>query len=276
MRVSTMRMLCLVVGFARGFDAPCTELIAENGPETVYFFVGFDKTGSSTMQQVLRRYFPGSRYASPENRYACTETSYIFYTWGMFGAFDVSAFLGQRTIKFFTVLRDPFERLGSSYNYFCADCAEDGRQCRSVRAENEPKFEPQLFCPDMTIFEYAQAFQDVYTRAFAHADSTNDHDAPLGHQITQDDYDKALSWIHRTKPFFMFTTSFTETEPFYFLGEFLKSDVLKKITVASHSNSHAHRIAFREYEIQNISSTFLAWDLKLYRWLENKYQQPVW
>ena len=228
------------------------------------------------MQTMLSKFYSKDVYMNgAKNGGGCriTNTTQIYYTWGMYGEFDMSYMLpAGRRLLFFTLLRDPMERLDSSYNYFCLDCAENGRQCHKARGENG-EIVDDIDCPNMNLIEYAEAYQDLYVRTFGNAEWK----VFLRYKSTMEDFVRAQQWIDRNKPYIIFTKQFAETgqEPFYELGEFLQNDAMKQIEGAPHSNSHAHTFSAPLDVIHNITATYFTWDYMLLRWIENDYVQPV-
>lgn len=94
-----------------------------------------------------------------------------------YAAVNVAAYNGfhfcekqsPRPCRYFTLLRNPVNRLKSAFSYFCTSCEENGRQCDG--GFDVRQYAGMLTCPNMTFLDYAGAFQSVYTRAFAsHAD----------------------------------------------------------------------------------------------------------
>jgi hypothetical protein len=72
--------------------------------------------------------------------------------------------LAPRPCEYFTLLRDPVDRLYADYASNCRACKEAGRCSGNDRVRSGFG---RLMCPDMTIEEYARYFGNVYTRAFA-------------------------------------------------------------------------------------------------------------
>ena len=274
-----MRSLVVWLLLGRAVGGPRTlcgrsidETFAMVPAETVYFFLGFDKTGSTSMQRLLMKYYPAESYMSGFSDCVLTSTTHIFYRWGMTGEFDIRRTIAPKQIKFFTVLRDPLERLDSAYNYFCADCQEEGRQCKmsKTNASMPIYYDYHLFCPEMTIYDYAIAFQDIYVRAFSHATET----VGLSYVSTQTDFDNAVQWIRDAQPYIIFSSDFTGADPFRPLGDFLENDDIRHLRGIPRSNVHSHVFSAPPDAIASINSTFLSWDYKLTSWILSEYQQP--
>ena len=70
-----------------------------------------------------------------------------------------------RTCRYFTVLREPLERMVSSYNYFCVGCADNNAHCSrrfnhdSSRGLDQGR-KRAIVCPNMTLLEYARVAVD--------------------------------------------------------------------------------------------------------------------
>ena len=62
---------------------------------------------------------------------------------------------GRRCV-FYTILRDPIDRIFSAYSYFCQSCAEHNRQCNDF-----------FGCPDIDVLSYASKFGNIYTKFFS-------------------------------------------------------------------------------------------------------------
>jgi hypothetical protein len=171
-----------------------SELLDELPQGKIFVYVAFDKTGSTTFRRILTQRenehgWPtyegepchissfnksdGLRCASVpgiENDKHVTNKSYLNIIFPLFLSdgdviieYNRPSYCNETTrpCKYFTVLRDPIDRILSAYSYFCQGCAEGGRQCRGYQ---DPK---HLICPNMTLFEYAEYFGSVYTQGFA-------------------------------------------------------------------------------------------------------------
>ena len=248
------------------------------GQDPIFLFLGLDKTGSTTIQTLLMRFLPEGSYVSAKTDCQVHENTRIFYTFSMRGDFDMSVKLSPRTVRFFTVLRDPYERLESAYNYFCASCEEGGRQCRSEKTfvdgkRIKPRREHELTCPNMTMLEYADAFQDIYVRAFSHAEGPSR--VELSFESHQHTYAAAVTWIETKKPLIMFTTTFKEKKPLKPLGHFLGTDVFDSMKVIPHDNHHDHSIIVPQDIQETLKDKYFKWDYRLFEWLQKDYRQPV-
>lgn len=90
---------------------------------------------------------------------------------------------GSRPCRYILLLRDPIDRLISSYNFFCVACQEDGRECRQAGLDNpncnqagldNPKCRPSdLDCPRVSLIEYALAKGSYYANTIGPRSSPN-------------------------------------------------------------------------------------------------------
>jgi len=90
---------------------------------------------------------------------------------------------GSRPCRYILLLRDPIDRLISSYNFFCVACQEDGRECRQAGLDNptcnqagldHPKCRPSdLDCPRVSLIEYALAKGSYYANTVFPRSSPN-------------------------------------------------------------------------------------------------------
>ena len=135
-------------------------------------FVHEDKTGSTTVRSTLR----AAQFASRQERWLCDlehssnkTFEYLEETCqhadvviGNVENFGLCS-LTRRPCRYFTVLREPVDRLVSSYNYFCSSCREQGKFCwQNVKAQ-------QLWnasCPSMSFLHYAAIHANTYTWHF--------------------------------------------------------------------------------------------------------------
>lgn len=67
--------------------------------------------------------------------------------------------------KYFTLLRHPMARMQSAYDYFCRDCAENGRFCKNkrFRARNGN------LCPSMEVHDFAFLVGNAYVHELSGA-----------------------------------------------------------------------------------------------------------
>lgn len=174
---------------------------SREGP--LYAFMGFERAGDTLMHKVLARrqnqfspacfwpylQVPGRRHARRLDAFehgrpicdihergsqTCHQKTCDFSAVSVDAMMDASKTrfcednqvggLAPRPCEYFTLLRDPVDRLYADYASNCRACKEAGR-C-SNNDPVRPGFGP-LTCPDMTIEAYARYFGNVYTRAFA-------------------------------------------------------------------------------------------------------------
>lgn len=82
-----------------------------------------------------------------------------------------------RPCRYFTLMRDPVARMISDYKHFCRNCAENGLQCRLLKAEKElwarrhPGEPLPQTCPKISITEYARRRANPYVRRFSLVDA---------------------------------------------------------------------------------------------------------
>ena len=78
--------------------------------------------------------------------------------------------LFRRPCRYFTVIREPVDRLVSSYNYFCLSC-KDGKLCPSMekgagRTVVQAERLWNASCPSMSFLEYTAIYANMYTWHF--------------------------------------------------------------------------------------------------------------
>ncbi|KAJ8601161.1 hypothetical protein CTAYLR_008281 [Chrysophaeum taylorii] len=242
------------VGFWGGHGWNLSRLEGE-GP--VHIFVGFDKAGSSSMQNVLhaslRRKFHSPK---PDFQFDAALRPIlkddVVYVSAMYNGADlVCDKLNRRPCDYFTLLRDPLDRLVSAYNYFCRDCEEEGRQCGGVEAPN------YLTCPNMTLAAYASYFGNVYTRAFSSVSKPVRPPDPEFWDIGPTHLDKARDFLtSRVLAIFMDDTDL------HHLSTLLRADIRN----LPKSNPHAHKLHFDPDQLKTIERTYLRYDKLLYDW----------
>ena len=137
-------------------------------PLTIFVHEG--KTGSSTIRTVLREAQLSNRAA----RWLCKiENSNMTHgedimhecAWAdvIIGAKFGECSLSKRPCLYFTVLREPVDRLVSAYNYFCLDCREQEKYCNDVLTKGHFN----ATCPHMSFLEFAAMHANKYTWHFS-------------------------------------------------------------------------------------------------------------
>lgn len=160
----------------------------------LYVFLAFDKVGSTSMRDWMK-----ALSADGETNPCNTWTDGIekcrnlpggsFVNEGAMYGFDFCEKLVlDRPCQYFTILRDPIQRILSSYKYFCVECQENGRQCIGG---SEALYRKVLRCPNMTIVEYARALGSPYTRSFANHGTKK---IPFDFPLTQEHLKKAFDF----------------------------------------------------------------------------------
>merc|ERR1719460_2132893 len=169
----------------------------------VIAYVPFGKTGSSTMRQMVsaagpfcdglvKGYSPAPLItSSPPNHCGNAPSRTTVQTaYGYCEALQASR---PQSCNYLTMLRDPVEKMVSSWNYFCRSCQEGGRGCFNVPAQfwgahtqkpawlasaiknnNDlpkdkdgiPVGQLQQVCPYFGLIEYARNNGNEYTRQF--------------------------------------------------------------------------------------------------------------
>jgi len=147
------------------FQSACLMLTPGLPALPLVLYVHEGKTGSSTVRStVLAAQFASQdqwlcdlRHSSNWTFETCQHTDVVI------GAQYGDCILFRRPCRYFTVLREPVDRLVSSYNYFCLSCSEQGKFCwRNVQAE-------QLWnasCPSMSFLHYTAIYANMYTWHF--------------------------------------------------------------------------------------------------------------
>jgi len=69
----------------------------------------------------------------------------------------------KRPCRYFTIMREPMERLISEYNYYCLDCEEAELFCRH---QGGGRMMPKI-CPNVSIVEWARRTSNLYTRTLS-------------------------------------------------------------------------------------------------------------
>lgn len=261
-------MVIEVSGGAHGLT--CRDYFLEHAPrrhEAPILYVAFDKTGSTSLQRTFSDVLK-TRYFSPDFRCPPPRWPILWYTWGQYAHFGLSEFT---SVKYMTMLRDPLSRLNSAYVYFCAWCSERGRQC----GREAPSV---LTCPNLTLTQYAHAFADLYTRAFANPYNHVD----LHYEVTDVEYGNAISFFETTKPLVLFLEDLTNSErPLRTLAEYTGFPGFANISTFRHENylhspkSNNKTAPFIPREDYDGARRFLAWDIRLMAWLRHNYTQPV-
>ena len=227
--------------------------------EPLYVYAAFGKTGSSTLQQVFENNL-GEAYIDLHSRNDLTKGR-VFYGNGMYAQFDAPVLVPPRPIKYFTLIRNPIDRLESAYNYFCLRCEERFRQCRG---RENPTI---LTCPDLALHDYARAFGNLYTRAFSHPRTYVD----LNYNVTAADYDAAVTWLNDNRPYVMFTETLTDN--FDRLAQYIGHPL--HVPRKDVRNSNDHEMIIPDWARLEIATNHFAWDVKLYDYLFFEYTQPV-
>ena len=134
-------------------------------PLVLYVHEG--KTGSSTVRHVLQ----AAQSASSQDQWLCELSDSSNVTFETCQHSDVvigpalygTCSLFRRPCRYFTVMREPVDRLVSSYNYFCLSCKENGKFCwTNVQAERLWN----ASCPSMSFLEYTAIYANMYTWHF--------------------------------------------------------------------------------------------------------------
>jgi len=71
----------------------------------------------------------------------------------------------KRPCRYFTIMRNPIQRLISEYNYFCLDCQEFDRFCQHQK-DGGGRTMPTI-CPNISIVEWAKRTANTYVRTFS-------------------------------------------------------------------------------------------------------------
>ena len=126
-------------------------------PLVLYVHEG--KTGSSTVRHVLQ----AAQSACSQDQWLCELSDSSNVTFETCQHSDVvigpalygTCSLFRRPCRYFTVMREPVDRLVSSYNYFCLSCKENGKFCwTNVQAERLWN----ASCPSMSFLEYTAIY----------------------------------------------------------------------------------------------------------------------
>ena len=261
------------------------ETLHPQGPATMYFLLGYDKSGSKSLELLLSKVFPSPLFEAGGDCVYSKRTR-VFGVPATFGSFDLSgALFPKRTLRFITILRDPLERLDASFTAYCQECnelrpswtAEEMNTSRIIKTEGLT----YLGCPNMSMTEYAIAFQDLYTRTFSHSRDPVD----LSYRSTETDFDASIEWIQRSHPFIMLATDLYLTDkPFHNLGLYLDNDELRGINFAPHHQHHRRTSSLAPPRVfsaalvevlPSVNTTYFAWDYKLLDWLRHNYHQPT-
>jgi len=117
-----------------------------------------DKTGSSSLRTTLRKLKTDNLcIIEPDAKATDVCRGSAILLAGDFGA--CAAVKGNRC-RYFTMMREPIDRLVSEYNYFCKQCSEDGKFCGRL-ANTTPA------CPGASFLDWAGEFREQYIHHFS-------------------------------------------------------------------------------------------------------------
>lgn len=194
--------VCAVVVAARRVDpAPAALVLHEKReevfPPAVIGYVSFGKVGSSLLRKLMEaraKALGWEHYRREEDREIChsynTEGTpdcadvpdgYVVQT--QYGFCEALHNTTGRECRYFTILREPVERLVSAWNYFCRACAEGGSFCVDDQKERDKKKaegkalprddhgipigDVPNSCPDMDVVSFAVHKGNNYVRQFS-------------------------------------------------------------------------------------------------------------
>jgi hypothetical protein len=135
-------------------------------------YIQFSKVGSSTMRKLIETVhgtlcdytFAHTDFKSRSP--TCNHSPELLsVVQGKFGLCESSPALRERRCGYMTQLRDPIEKMKSSYNYFCQRCSEGGRHCKNKHFVSKTGKK----CPQMSILDYAKLIGNEYVLEFSGA-----------------------------------------------------------------------------------------------------------
>ena len=189
------------------------------------------------------------------------------------------AFTG-RSCRYFTLLREPLARLISDWNYYCLDCAENGRRCvqdnmllrESVEFNRQlPRardgislVQPRNSCPQQGILDFAVRRGNPYVAWFGHDISNISTDSTaLERAVT---FERAWHALHRSDMLVLFTEDLADGALDH-LWQYM-NETMPVPNVSQH-NEHRHRRTPTVNESIALKR-ILAHDLTLYWSLRNR------
>lgn len=188
-------------------------------------------------------------------------------------------FAGSRPCKYFTLLREPVERMVSEYAHFCASCAENALRCQVQPEEKDfwntkhPGEPLPNTCPNITLLEYAQRRDNPYTRRFSKVDA---HEIMEGAwwvsgyytEISEKHRKSALETLTANNMLVLWLENLSEREGekpsgLEMLADYLQDDGLINDAAGIHENPSHGKPDLDEKTLSELEN-ILAWDLKLY------------
>lgn len=153
---------------------------------------------------------------------------------------------GFRPCQYFTLLRDPVNRMISEFTHFCMHCGEK-IMCEMPEEEKlwsarHPEVVLPQLCPEMGLMEYAFRHSNPYTRRFSMLDTKNltqGEFSAVGHDysLTEEHYKSALETLTSKKMTVLFIENFQE-KGISTLSELLGEDMTGEASGVHENPSH--------------------------------------
>lgn len=191
-------------------------------------------------------------------------------------------FAPSRPCKYFTLLREPIQRMVSEYAHFCLSCLENAMRCAVQPEEKElwnikhPGMPLPTTCPNISLVEYARRRNNPYTRRFSRVDSRKIMEGAWwvsGYytKLSEEHYQSARETLTADNMLILWLENLSTREGekpngLEMLADYLKDDGLVHDAAGIHANPSPGTPTFDKatrLELERI----LSWDLRLYDFL---------